>query len=748
MAAEALTDAILSVDLPKAGLLSIVGARIIGRLDLSAREIPKVIRFRGCYFDDEVDLKYTDARSISFALSSISRLNLAATSIHGNLLLDEADIRDGVTLYGGSLSGSLSCKGAKIACRDWYALDASLCNIGGALLCGENFHAEGGVSIARAHVGGDVNFNSAQLTGHKNRPALSGQDTKIDGQINLSYSSSSGGVDLRDSRIGGNVECVETVLRNKAKVTLDASGARISGRLDAARIDADGGIILRACEVDALTMAAGRIHNDGGGAVELSDIQTGRSIDLRNVNILGHVTLVDGNVGRDLILSGARLKGGRSNVSVYAEGLSTRGGIYLTRSFESSGGLDFDNARIGGSFYGTKAIVRTNGGTALSLRGTVIGGDLELQSANLTGDITGRACDVGRAVILDQIEVASRKPPALNLPGLKVGSDFSASKAVIDGGISLAGASISGEASFIESEVKGIGDLPSLSLDRGELKGQLSFAHAKLHGQIRLHGAHIHAVLSFDNTVLTCPRKKKGEEIVALIMRHMIVDESVYAQFAEIGGAMDLIDARVGAWRDVKDAWPEVIAVVGFKYNAITGSPKVTIKDRLEWCNRNKPSFALQPFEQLAQVCRASGNEEDARKIGIEMQRLLRNHNKSEIRKLVTVPWSFTLRVLIGYGYKPWRIVVPFVIFAIIGTIIFSTLHADGHITTVPGPRKLDFNSFRYTVDLLFPVALLGQRGNFVVDSVAAWFSFFFTVTGWFLTYIFIAGLAGIFKRA
>jgi hypothetical protein len=70
-----------------------------------------------------------------------------------------------------------------------------------------------------------------------------------------------------------------------------------------------------------------------------------------------------------------------------------------------------------------------------------------------------------------------------------------------------------------------------------------------------------------------------------------------------------------------------------------------------------------------------------------------------------------------------------------------------GHIVAASASSKESFNSFRYTIDLLFPVASFGQHDNFNADALAAWWTFSFTAIGWFLAYVLVAGLAGIFNR-
>ena len=61
-------------------------------------------------------------------------------------------------------------------------------------------------------------------------------------------------------------------------------------------------------------------------------------------------------------------------------------------------------------------------------------------------------------------------------------------------------------------------------------------------------------------------------------------------------------------------------------------------------------------------------------------------------------------------------------------------------------PDKV-FVPFLYSLDLLLPVATLGQRGRFVTYGPAEWVAAVLIVTGWLLGAVLIAGLSGVFRR-
>ncbi|MEJ1230719.1 MAG: hypothetical protein WDM88_09180 [Galbitalea sp.] len=59
----------------------------------------------------------------------------------------------------------------------------------------------------------------------------------------------------------------------------------------------------------------------------------------------------------------------------------------------------------------------------------------------------------------------------------------------------------------------------------------------------------------------------------------------------------------------------------------------------------------------------------------------------------------------------------------------------------------VDFNSVRYTVSLLFPVANLPDSQAFTTHGPADWLAFFLSVAGWFLAAVVVAALTGLLQR-
>jgi hypothetical protein len=214
-------------------------------------------------------------------------------------------------------------------------------------------------------------------------------------------------------------------------------------------------------------------------------------------------------------------------------------------------------------------------------------------------------------------------------------------------------------------------------------------------------------------------------------------------------------------WEDDEEHdWQFRPQLEGFVFDIISGD---NVKDRLKsWLP--KDSSLPDLYKQLAEAYRRQGNEQAARAVAINKERARRTaiaEQQAHLAKNLSMPfsylrflrcvtqqaWSAALRGTIGYGYRPARALIPLVVLILVGSLLFDIAYP-----TLLRPMKSnstessDFNSFRYTVDLLLPVANFKQRDYFVASGWVAWVAFMFIFAGWLLAAIVVAGLAGVFK--
>ena len=105
------------------------------------------------------------------------------------------------------------------------------------------------------------------------------------------------------------------------------------------------------------------------------------------------------------------------------------------------------------------------------------------------------------------------------------------------------------------------------------------------------------------------------------------------------------------------------------------------------------------------------------------------------------------LRFTVGYGYAPWRVLYWFGGLLALGTLVFDLLYPDSLAARTTASEQPTFNPTLYVLDLLLPVASLRQRDAWIAHGPAVWWSVSFTLVGWLLATVLVAGLAGVFRR-
>ena len=171
--------------------------------------------------------------------------------------------------------------------------------------------------------------------------------------------------------------------------------------------------------------------------------------------------------------------------------------------------------------------------------------------------------------------------------------------------------------------------------------------------------------------------------------------------------------------------------------------------------------YRPQAYNRLATAYRAAGVDDAAREVLLAKQRArtkarpTRQFGTSRVLHAVVERvqrgtrgvWDLFLTYSIGYGYRPGRIVYWLAGALAIATPLFAALHPAQVLPARPEGAQPTFNPFLYSLDLLLPVASLGQRGAFVTQGFAAWASATFTIAGWLLGAVLVAGLGGVFRR-
>jgi hypothetical protein len=244
---------------------------------------------------------------------------------------------------------------------------------------------------------------------------------------------------------------------------------------------------------------------------------------------------------------------------------------------------------------------------------------------------------------------------------------------------------------------------------------------------------------------------------------------------------LDLSDAHAGSVWDDEKSWPSPgnLYLDGFLYQGFAGGPTDGIA-RLRWLRLQPVSLQGQPdpYRQLARVLRDEGREEGAAQVEIAREDALTSYGGMG---LATRLWRETLRVTIGYGYRPLSALWWILGFVMLGALLFRWGYRAGLITPTeesayhtfvqsgaPPRHYPPFSSFVYSLENFLPVVDLHQgtywrpnphhhpsnrrrKAEWADNTFSAHllrcYLWIHILAGWTITPLLFAGLAGLLRN-
>ena len=391
-------------------------------------------------------------------------------------------------------------------------------------------------------------------------------------------------------------------------------------------------------------------------------------------------------------------------------------------------------------------------------------GEVRIVGAVITGDLS---CRGGR--------ILNRGGDALSADGITTtGSiNFNRSFRAI-GRVRLIGATIKRDLSCRDGHfLNHAGE--ALSGDRARIDGNIYFdGRFKSNGIISLPAIRVGGDLYFWNAEFC------GTSTTGFMAENAVIDGKFIWKGIEqaAGTLLNLTHARVGQLADDEASWPMQgnLFLNGFTYSVIAEGPMSAVY-RLRWLRRHNPHpFFPQPYEQLAQVFRKVGHDEEAIKIAIA---------KEDARlKYSQLDWGTWLRqwfmkYIVHYGYKPHhRALALGTLFIVLGWVVFQVgygfdlfsptrervymdqSYIQSHIVPEAYPG---FNSFIYSLDAFIPFVDLHQDAYWLPNanhtcsisglqlSCGALLRNYLWIhigMGWVFTTLFAVGFSGLVRKA
>ena len=627
-------------------------------------------------------------------------INADSLDIRGSVFLrDGFESKGEVDLIGVQIGGDLDCTKGQFINPDGIAIDASRLEVNGSVFLHHGFRAHGVVSIA----GGRIKLNFDARCGHfkgEKGPAIIAEGVNVGGSVLLCselFKSqqkekaeegliAEGGVNLERATIGGDLNCTGSKFTNPGGVALLANRIKIGGAVVFTELEAEGAIWLVGASIGgSLECVRSQFTNNLGDKINDEEI-----------------------------------------IALIADGLKVEGDVFLCEVI-AKGEVRLLGATIGGNLDSSKGQFNNEKGQALTADGVKVGGGVFLKNIMAEGEVRLRCATVGTSIECDGGQFKNESSYALIVDHVEVrGNVFLRNGFMAKSGVILQGAKIRGKLDcttghFNAEYREGKEEKKSYALFANNLIVEGSVFLRKgftVQGEVSL----LHAIIKgmFYWTDITSTESVK----------------------------LDLRYARIGTIRDDEKSWPNKgqLFLHGLVYDQIHNVKEVPrdAKRRIGWIRRQyndkneepKTEFLPQPYEHLAKILRASGDDAGATKVLIA-----KNKDRRRLAKLTRHNrfWLLLLDIFIAYGYRPFRAAGFGLFLLFFGCLVFGAAGRSEVMTPVResayvnddtekgchiSPDYPAFSAVLYSLDVFIPLVDLHQRSYWQPNANKnGWFS-------------------------
>ncbi|MFF5492990.1 oxidoreductase [Streptomyces aquilus] len=458
--------------------------------------------------------------------------------------------------------------------------------------------------------------------------------------------------------------------------------------------------------LDGPPALAGRVSS-----LKLAGVQISGALELAGGIVVPYVEMKGCRFERDVLLPEARFTTLRlvdcSVPRLEAARVHTEGDLHLPRC-RFHNGVRLTDAHIGTDLMLNQAIVyRDRSGRSIAADGMSVGQDLQAELLESHGELSLRSAKVGVSLSLRGAKLANPYTRlALNAPQLTVGRSMYLTPAGV-GSALLSGATPAQGTRIQRFTCRG-----GLRLDDGRFGDAVDFERARF-------------TLTDDQEVS---------------LRRIQTPELRFLGQAPARGRVVLSGARVVNLMDRTDSWPGPgrLHMGGFAYENLVPRGPFPLEERLAWVSAATAEYNPEPYERLAAVLRAGGEDEDAREVLLAKQR----------RRRETLPpaaklWGYAQDWTVAYGYRPGRALVWMAVLWAAGSLAFA--HADH--PPLKGGEGPHWNATLFALDLLLPVIDLGQVGFWQLRGGWQWLAAAMILLGWILATTVAAGATRLLRR-
>lgn len=210
--------------------ISVYGAKITGKLDLSFVIVPFPIALVHCRLTEDAELYDTQLPFLVLEGSWVRAIKADGLDVKGNVSLRKGFDSEGeVRLLGAQIGGDLDCEGGTFINPTGKALNADEVKVQGSVFMRKDFHAEGEVRLLDAQIGGEVGCTGGTFI-NPSGVALQADRIHVHGDVFLRDGfRAEGEVRLPEAQIGGNLVCDRGKFIKPSGKALNADGIDVRG---------------------------------------------------------------------------------------------------------------------------------------------------------------------------------------------------------------------------------------------------------------------------------------------------------------------------------------------------------------------------------------------------------------------------------------------------------------------------------------------------------------------------------------
>ncbi|ALO93242.1 oxidoreductase [Streptomyces hygroscopicus subsp. limoneus] len=384
-------------------------------------------------------------------------------------------------------------------------------------------------------------------------------------------------------------------------------------------------------------------------------------------------------------------------------------------------------------------------------------GDLHLPRCRFQNGIRLTDAHIGTDLLLNQaVAYRDRSGRSIAADGLTVGQDLQAEMLESHGEFSLRGGQIGASLSLRGAKLANpyarfALNAPQLTVERTLYLTPAGVGNPLLSGTTPARGTRVQRFEARGGVRLDDGRfgdavdlERAGFALTddqELSLRRVQTPELRFLGDKPERGKVVLSGARIGNLVDRASSWPDAgsLHMGGFTYENLVPQGPFPLAQRLDWVSAATAEYAPEPYERLAAVLRAAGEDEDAREVLLAKQR-----RRRETLPLAGQFWGYLQDWTVAYGYRPGRAAVWMAVLWAAGTLAFA--RAD-HPPVSSGGHPV-WSPALFTLDLLLPVIDLGQAGQWQLRGGWQWLAAALILIGWVLATTVAAGATRLLRRS